>query len=720
MKKFLIVILLSGILSCTAFAAYIGYLCPAGAKQNSTCEFVAGGRELQRIKGVVIDGDPALNYITVEEVKSVPGGLYYIQKPAQREFLNKWLRAIFKGEPKPDLPEDTTGWDEKNRYFQELDKLSLVEREMMVRGFYTRPDPLQASPSISQMAVITLKIAPDAPVGQHVIRFVGTDKRPVAFNPIPFFIGDLPEVREPFSLPPPEKPDTPVVTLPAAMNGQILPGETDHFAFTGRQGDTWSFWVYGRSLLPFIGDGVPGHFQPLLQILDAQGKEVALQDDTYFDPDPVLNFTVPSNGKYTLALRDALYRGREDFVYRIEAKPGAASYRLLPGPEWNLPRIQLSCGHSHGKGNGCAQASFPAVIEGTMLPGTPHRIQVDLTKGLDAVLEVWARRSLSPLDARLRVLGPDGKELALNDDFARPKVGPTYHQADSYLRLTAPVTGTYTIEISDATNAGGPDYRFWLRIDVPRPDFRIWAVPSGIEIPANGGTAPVGFVVERVDGFSGDITLMSMDSQYVGIAGSPVIPYGDKRPNSFESICGVQAPFPDCTKEFLTLKAQNSKTGMSPLRLLAKSGNLIHPVIPADESMQAFAYNHLIEAKDSWAVVLWKSTSKITWDFDDTAVQVIHPGDELVLYATSKEKIVDDICTAELFSPPAGFTLVECKCARGSITLRLKADATMKPCRFNQIVRLDYTREYYDKEAKENKRPKASTHLPAVMIQITK
>ena len=39
----------------------------------------------------------------------------------------------------------------------------------------------------------------------------------------------------------------------------------------------------------------------------------------HFQPDPVLGYKVPKDGDYVLEVKDGLYRGREDFVYRIEA-----------------------------------------------------------------------------------------------------------------------------------------------------------------------------------------------------------------------------------------------------------------------------------------------------------------------------------------------------------------------------------------------------------------
>ena len=36
-----------------------------------------------------------------------------------------------------------------------------------------------------------------------------------------------------------------------------------------------------------------------------------------FSPDPVILYEIPEDGEYMFAIYDALYRGREDFIYRI-------------------------------------------------------------------------------------------------------------------------------------------------------------------------------------------------------------------------------------------------------------------------------------------------------------------------------------------------------------------------------------------------------------------
>lgn len=44
---------------------------------------------------------------------------------------------------------------------------------------------------------------------------------------------------------------------------------------------------------------------------------MAYNDDFYHHPDSLLLFEVPADGKYSVEIYDAIYRSREDFVYRL-------------------------------------------------------------------------------------------------------------------------------------------------------------------------------------------------------------------------------------------------------------------------------------------------------------------------------------------------------------------------------------------------------------------
>jgi len=107
-----------------------------------------------------------------------------------------------------------------------------------------------------------------------------------------------------------------------------------------------------------------------------------------------------------------------------------------------------------------------------------------------------------------RTFPPNGLPLFTlhyrNDDG-----GPEYGK-DSYLRFTAPATGVYTVCLSDARGAGGPNYAYRLRIRRPQPDFAIQFVPKRPVI-WKGGAASITVEVTRRDGYDGRVQLQFVD-----------------------------------------------------------------------------------------------------------------------------------------------------------------------------------------------------------------
>ena len=99
---------------------------------------------------------------------------------------------------------------------------------------------------------------------------------------------------------------------------------------------------------------MPGWFQATLALYDAKGNEIAYDDDFHFDPDPVLHCEIPADGQYVVEIKDAVYRGREDFVYRITigelpyitgifplgGQTGSQTTVELQG--WNLPTTSVT------------------------------------------------------------------------------------------------------------------------------------------------------------------------------------------------------------------------------------------------------------------------------------------------------------------------------------------------------------------------------------------
>ena len=89
-------------------------------------------------------------------------------------------------------------------------------------------------------------------------------------------------------------------------------------ASTPARVSSWSSPSAARELIPYLADAVPGWFQATLALLRLPTARKSAYDDDYrFHPDPVLLFKVPEDGQYVIEIKDAIYRGRPDFVYRI-------------------------------------------------------------------------------------------------------------------------------------------------------------------------------------------------------------------------------------------------------------------------------------------------------------------------------------------------------------------------------------------------------------------
>ena len=291
------------------WAIYLGYAYPAGGKAGEEVEIILGG---QAMWGGKLDGLVTGNGVTVKSVERVPG----FRPPfgPQRKYLLSCLKAIKAGQKLPPKPENTDEFYE-HPYWDNLEKLTPLQLELVRRDLFFPRNPLQMSPSIGETAIVRLAIAKDAAPGERELRLTAGGR---VSNPVKFFVGDDSEVNEPATPIPGDDKAVPKLVVPTVLNGMIMPGEVDHAEVRLEAGKKYTFRMIGRSLQPFIGDGVPGHFQPLLELLDGNDKVVAKADDEYFKPDPVLRYEPRKSGQYKLNIRDALYRGRADFVYRLE------------------------------------------------------------------------------------------------------------------------------------------------------------------------------------------------------------------------------------------------------------------------------------------------------------------------------------------------------------------------------------------------------------------
>lgn len=686
------VLLLSSALS----AQHIGYLIPAGGQAGETVEVLLGGQQLWGIREGVVTGKG----VTVESVTIVPG--IPNLNGSQKSYLIACMRNVVNGKKvmpqKPVDPEILKEW-RKHPYFDRIDQLTPLELHILTGEFFIQRNALQMNPAINSLAILKIRIAPDAVPGCRELRLIGNVR---LSNPLPFYVGTIPEEREPFMAIPPKMPETMRFRIPCVLNGQIMPKETDTWFFSAKKGQKLVFQTNARSLVPFMGDCVPGYFQCMLEVLDSKGKRVGYADDNYFDPDPVLSCVIPADGEYRLLVRDAIYRGRADFVYRISVTEGEApAYKLLDPPPMGLPLADSA------KLNASRETSFPVLLKGVLAkPGASETFKIKAAKGEKIVGEVFARRLLSPLDSYLTVSGPDGKQVAANDDFPRLKVGTVLQHTDSFLSFTAPEDGEYTFRITDNTGAGGADYGYWLRIDHERPDFNVYCVPSSLPVEVQGVT-PFEVIVEPLEGFKDEIRL---ELKVVGrfyFVGGPVIPAG-------------------CARAFVTISCNQDKIrGIIPAELTAVSGKIRKKVIPSDEVTQAFAYTHLMPSEHLYFLKRWNQfgSNLFSWANPKQHRFTLVPGGTVQLKVLRQQLPKEAECEFKLKNEVKGVTLAKVETAEkekglAEITLNLHADESVKEQKFNQIVTVVFSYNTSPDKEKKTFRRKSEFVLPAVQIEI--
>lgn len=615
--------LLATVSSVWAQTPYIGYVFPAGGQQGTTFQVRLGGQRIDGVTDAVVSGT------------GVSARLVDYRKQLSNQevtLLREQLRIL-----KPKARKQTK---------KDVEQEELIARiEKRVKEWVNRP----ACAALASTAIVEVTMTSDAQPGPRDLRLV--TPRGMT-NPLVFYVGQVPEfVRKPmltcrlqvlgkeqFSLR--KRPEEEVemrVTVPCTMNGQIASGEVNHYRFEAQAGQQLVVSVTARELIPFIADAVPGWFQPVVTLYDAEGNEVAYNDDYRFKPDPTLCFDVPADGEYVLKINDAIYRGREDFVYRITIGelPFATSIFPLGGrvgepvavemKGWNLEGAELSLPtadagpgihwitatsggretnrlpfdrstlpetfdkEARGDSARPQKVEFPVVVNGRVdQPDDWDVFEVKGRAGQEIVAEVSARRLDSPLDSMLRITDAEGNFVGLNDDHEDPAAGVNTHHADSYLMVKLPADGKYLVHIGDTARNGGEAYAYRLRISQPRPDFEIRVVASSANFRSKSSAALTVHAI-RKDGFAGDIRLR-LKNPPEGFTARSVTLKADK-----ESVrLGVRTTLRR-TPRPVSLTVE----GVAKIR----GAEVARVAVPAEDRMQAFLWRHLVPAQDLVAVV---------------------------------------------------------------------------------------------------------------------
>jgi hypothetical protein len=620
----------------------IGYVYPAGGRQGVTSQVVVGGQYLDGVTNAFVSG-PGVRAVVIEFNKPMNRGLFNQLRDQMKELQDR-KQAAFRDERRG-VKDSTNVWNA-------ADEKTITElREKMLKN----PPNRNATPAIVEVATLKVTFAADAEPGDREIRLA----TPAGLsNPLKFCVGQLPEFSDPpAKAPNPDvdrfrerfgrQPDStaaktePRITLPAIINGQIMPGGVNRYRFTARKGRQLVIAASARELIPYLADAVPGWFQATLALYDAKGNELAYDDDFRFHPDPVLHYEIPKDGEYVLEIKDAIYRGREDFVYRISVGelPFVTSIFPLGGPDsspttvelkgWNLPATSLKVeardsGPSiqpisiskdgrvsnhlpfavdtlpeclekepNNTPSTAQHVALPIIVNGRMgQPGDADVFRFEGRAGDRIVAEVYARRLDSPMDSALKLTDAKGQQLAFNDDYEDKASGLNTHHADSYITATLPANGSYYVHLSDVQRQGGAAYGYRLRISAPRPDFELRVVPSSLSARP-GSTATLTVYGLRKDGFTNDIIIFLSNA-----------------PDGFKLSTGKISGTNDQVRLTLTVPFMPQKEPVSlglAGRAIIEGDAVIRAAVPAEDMMQAFAYRHLVPSESLEVAVVGRA-----------------------------------------------------------------------------------------------------------------
>jgi len=333
------------------------------------------------------------------------------------------------------------------------------------------------------------------------------------------------------------------LVLPIAVDGTSDGARSDFYKFNAQAGQRVALEVFAARL--------GQTYDPVVRLMDAQGKEVAFADDDLaLGPDPRLAFICPAAGAYVIEIRDNQYRGGGSYRLRVgdfplvttafplgvqvgvAAKVGVTTLgtEVLPPVDVTAPsdaagsRLSLGMKLPGGVSSGFATvvaSAFPQVVEtepnnelaqATLLPtpggangrldapGDRDHFKFEAKKGQRFALRVGSRSFGSPAMVKMYVLKADGAQLAES---------AVSDAEEETLVFAVPDDGAYLLAVEDLLRRGGPEFVYRVAVEPVEP-FRIVMKPDKAQrarfTVAKNGSLAIDVTVVR-NGYDGPINL---------------------------------------------------------------------------------------------------------------------------------------------------------------------------------------------------------------------
>lgn len=407
-----------------------------------------------------------------------------------------------------------------------------------------------------------LKVGPDAPLGPREVR-VATPQGVSS-------VGLVVVVNDPVAAEADDAADDAMkgaqaLALPSAVAGTIGKLEdVDWYAVTAKAGQRLTFAVWANRLENKIHD-LQLHFDPILVISDANGRELAADDNHDF-ADPLLSYEFPRDGAYYVQVRDTTYGGNPNWTYVLQATAGPVATSVFPmavnpgakavlhargpnidpgeaitlevprdlppgprlvalptakGPTLAAPVVVTALPIVREQDDAPAVADqgqpivLPAAVSGRLGSGNDaDAFRFEAKTGQRYAFEVVARRAGAATDPVLRLLNARGATITEVDDA--PGLGK-----DNRLEWTATADGSFALLVGDLHSRGGDEFGYVLLAEPAKPDFTLTCDPDKLNV-GPGGRVPLFVKLTRRGGFTGPVSI-DLGPLPSGVSASPLV-----------------------------------------------------------------------------------------------------------------------------------------------------------------------------------------------------
>jgi hypothetical protein len=356
-----------------------------------------------------------------------------------------------------------------------------------------------------------------------------------------FTVGKLPEISE---VEPNDEGGTRqlIASLPVCINARLdKANDVDGYQIPLNAGQTLVAMIEAYS----IGSAVDA----LVHILNPQGQRIFTASDDR-NLDPFCAFTAPADGTYTLQIAgfahppqaNINFTGSAATVYRLHLSTGPVvthfhpasvstteptnvtlqGYNLDPAktafiidpktlrpsdngtlvdvPEslvplqavttTTAPGIELEPNNTQEQATPVKEGTIGGIISGA---NDSDRFAIEMKTGQRLQARIFSKSLGLPLDPAIKIEGPDGKQMAENDDYnALP---------DPLIQWTAAVDGPHQIIVSDTLQQGGPRHHYVLEITTPEPELEITLADAKPIVLAAGESIAVKLTINRLNGY---------------------------------------------------------------------------------------------------------------------------------------------------------------------------------------------------------------------------